>query len=95
MILDDKSISYKNMNLLSSTLKGNIVQQAASKLLKHLELNRNFYNKTHNNNTNAFTDNYYQSSTHLSQNKKDFRRTNKCRSWLSNYPTHSDTSLNR
>ncbi|CAF3346853.1 unnamed protein product [Rotaria socialis] len=94
MFLDEKSIKYRNVNLFSSTLKGNVTQQAASRLLEHVTFNRNFYHKTHNSNGNA-VDDYHQSSTHIQRNKKYFRRTDKCNSWLSNLPTKSDTSLNR
>ncbi|CAF2595903.1 unnamed protein product [Rotaria sp. Silwood2] len=98
MFLDDKSIKYKNLNnhinLLSSTLKGNIIKQAASRLLQHVTLNKKFYHITQNTNGNAFDD-YHTSAKHIQRNKKEFRRTDKCNSWLSKFPTKSDTSLNR
>ncbi|CAF0874871.1 unnamed protein product [Rotaria sordida] len=98
MFLDDKSIKYKKVNnhidLLSSTLKGNVIKQAASKLLQHVTLNKNFYYLTQNINGNAFDD-YHTSSNYIQQNKKEFQRTDKCNSWLSKFPTKSDTSLNQ
>jgi hypothetical protein len=73
MFLDDQ------VNLFSSTLKQNIIYQAASMLLQHVTLKKNFYHRTQNNNGNALDEHRY------------FRRMKKCNSWLAK----SDTSLNR
>ncbi|CAF0903460.1 unnamed protein product [Rotaria sp. Silwood1] len=98
MFLDEKSIKYRNINdhinLFSSKLKGNVIKQAASRLLQHVTLNKNFYHITQNINGNAFDD-YHTSSNYIQRNRKEFRRTDKCNSWLSKFPTKSDTSLNR
>jgi hypothetical protein len=75
--------SDHHVNLFSSTLKQNIIKQAASMLLQHITFQKNFSHLTQNTNGNAF-DEYH----HL-------QRTNKCNSWLSKFPTKSDTSLNR
>jgi hypothetical protein len=72
MFLDDQSIkSDHQVNLFSSTLKQNIIYQAASMLLQHVTCQKNFYHLTQNNNSNALDERRY------------FRRTNKCNSWLS------------
>lgn len=93
MHFDDKQIN-SHVNLLSSKLKRNVIQQAASQLLEHVKLNKNFHFLTQNCNTNAYDD-YPFPSTRSQQNKKQLKRTEKCHSWLSKFPTKSDTSLNR
>ncbi len=80
MFLDDQSKSDDHIHLLSSTLKQNIIKQAASMLLQHLTFQKNFYHLTQNNNTNAFDEHHH------------IRRTNKCNSWLSKF---SNTSQNQ
>lgn len=87
MLLDDQSIHYPQVehqvHLFSSTLKQNIIHQAASMLVQHVTFQKNFSHLTHNNNGNALDE------------RRHFRRTKKCNSWLSKLPTKSDTSLNR
>ena len=98
MFLDDKFCKYQKpdcrVNLFSSTLKQNVIKQAASMLLQHVTLHKKFYRITNNNNGNAF-DEYYLSANSIQRNEKEFKRTDKCNSWLSRFPTKSDTSLNR
>ncbi len=60
------------MNLFSSTLKQNIIEQAASMLLQHVTYHKNVYHFTQNSNGNAFDERHHM------------KRTNKCNSWLSN-----------
>jgi hypothetical protein len=83
-----------HVNFFSSTLKQNIVEQAASMLLQHVTCNKHFYPLTQNSNGNAL-DERHLSLHHIQRKNKDFRRTNKCNLWLSKLPTKSDTSLNR
>jgi hypothetical protein len=98
MFLDDKSIKYQksdhHLNLFSSTLKQNVIKQAASMLLQYVTCHKNPNPITQNNNGNAL-DEHHLSLRSIQRNKKEFRRTDKCNSWLSRYPTKSDTSLNR
>jgi hypothetical protein len=99
MFLDDKSIKNKksnhHINLFSSTLKQNVIQQAASMLLQHVTFHKNLHHITQNNNGNAL-DEHHLSLHSIQRNRKKFRRTDKCNSWLSRLsPTKSDTSLNR
>ena len=75
MFLDDQ------LNLFSSTLKQNIIYQAASMLLQHVTIKKHFHHhhRTQNTNGNALDEHRY------------FRRMNKCNSWLAK----SETSINR
>jgi hypothetical protein len=84
-----KTSTDDHINLFSSTLKQNIIKQAASMLLQHVTIQKHVYHLTQNSNGNAF-DEY-----HHHHQKNEFRRTRKCNSWLSKFPTKSDTSLNR
>ncbi|CAF3481147.1 unnamed protein product [Adineta steineri] len=94
MFVDDQVSPSKNTNdhatLFPPTLKQNIVEQAASMLVQHINFNKKFYHPTQNSNGNAF-DEYRLSLNHIQQKKKVCRRTKKCNSWLSK----NDTSLNR
>jgi hypothetical protein len=77
MFLDDRKSDH-HVNLFSSKLKQNIIEQAASMLLQHVTYQKEFYHLTQNTNANAFDEHHH------------IRRTNKCNSWLSKFPTKSD-----
>jgi len=77
MFLDDRKSDH-HVNLFSSKLKQNIIEQAASMLLQHVTYQKEFYHHTQNTNANAFDEHHH------------IRRTNKCNSWLSKFPKKSD-----
>jgi len=66
------------LDLFSSKLKQNIIEQAASMLLQHVTYQKELYHLTQNINANAFDEHHH------------IQRTNKCNSWLSKFSTKTD-----
>ena len=99
MFLDDPSIKFKETNhycnLLSSTLKQNVVKQAASKLLQHLTYNKNIYYLTHNSNANALDEYHRCSAKSRKDLKRELQRTDKCNSWLFQFSSTNKSCLNQ
>ncbi|CAF1583033.1 unnamed protein product [Adineta ricciae] len=95
MLIDDQLIDKDQVQKdFSSIFRQNVIEQAASMLLQHVTLNQNVYRLAKNSNGNAL-DEYHYSSNSVQKKKKDFRRTNKCYSWLSKFPSIDDESFHK
>ena len=95
MFIDDQLIDKDQVQKnFSSRFRQNVIEQAASMLLQHVTLNQNVYCVAQNSNGNAFDENNYSSNS-VQKKKKDFRRTKKCYSWLSKFPSIDNESFHK
>lgn len=95
MLIDDQLIDKGQVQKhFPSILRQNVIEQAASMLLQHMTFNHDAYRAARNSNGNAL-DEYRFSLNSVQKKKKDFRRTNKCYSWLSKFPSIADESFHK